>query len=149
MKVGELMGGGWVGPTSLTSCLTSRATVPCSPIRGVTVRMMPMSLYSTVWVMELPVIPPVATGTCCDVTIGTEVDTLMMAFLFSAVMMVGLDRTVTLFSVARAFSAARNLSVANVKKLSPAATGPPSGISEVSGRPGKVPEGDELTSQGT
>src|SRR5436309_931233 len=91
VKRGELMGGGSGVPTSLTSCLTSRATVPCSPMRGVTVRMMPASLYSTVWVMELAVPPPEATGTCWLVTMGTEVETLMMAFLFSLVMMDGLD----------------------------------------------------------
>ena len=70
--------------------------------------MMPASLYSTVWVMELAVPPPEATGTCWLVTMGTEVETLMMAFLFSLVMMDGLDSTLTLFSVARALSAARN-----------------------------------------
>jgi hypothetical protein len=65
------------GADLVTSCLTSRATVPCSPIRGVTVRMTPASRYSTVCVMALPVIPPVTTGTCWDVTIGTDVDTLI------------------------------------------------------------------------
>ena len=55
---------GSFSPTWLNSCLTSRDTVPCSPMRGVTLRMMPASLYSTACVMELPVIPPVATGTC-------------------------------------------------------------------------------------
>ena len=137
VKRGELIGGGSFSPTSLTSCLTSRATVPCSPMRGVTVRMMPASLYSTVWVMALPVMPPVATGTCWEVTMGTEVETLMTAFLFSVVMMDGFDSTLTLFSLASALSAARNLSAANVKKLKPSGTAPPSGIRAWLGRPGQ------------
>ncbi len=147
VKRGELMGGGSFSPTSLTSCLTSRATVPCSPMRGVTVRMMPASRYSTVWVMELPVKPPAATGTCWDVTIGTDVDTLMTALRFSAVMIEGLDSTFTRFSLARALRAARNLSAAKVKTLKPIGTAPPSGISDWSGRPGRVPEGEELVSK--
>src|SRR3990172_2798390 len=121
------MGGGSAAPTSLTSCLTSSATVPCSPIRGVTVRMIPASRYSTCWVMEFPVVPPAATGTCWPVTMGTEVETLITAFLFSAVMMEGLDSTLTLFSLASAFSADMNSSVAKVKKLSPVSTLPPKG----------------------
>src|SRR6266446_10244924 len=119
LKLGELIGGGAVGPMSLTSCLTSRATVPDSPMRGVTVRMMPASLYSTVWVMELPVAPPAATGTCWEVTMGTEVETLITAFLFSAVMMDGLERMLTLFSLARAFRAAMNSLAAKAKTLKP------------------------------
>ena len=53
--------------------------------------MMPASLYSTACVMELPVLPPADTGTCCDVTMGTDCETLMTAFLFSLVMMDGLE----------------------------------------------------------
>ena len=41
---GELVGG-WIWPTWFTSCFTSRATVPISPIRGVTVRITPASMY--------------------------------------------------------------------------------------------------------
>src|ERR1700730_3635978 len=147
VKRGELIGGGSFSPTSLTSCLTSRATVPCSPIRGITVRMIPASRYSTVWVMEVNVKPPAATGTCCEVTIGTEVETLITAFLFSVVMMDGFDSTLTRFSVASALSAARNLSAANVKRLKPTGTAPPSGISDCRGRLGSWPDGEELTSK--
>src|SRR5882724_10468468 len=147
VKRGELIGGGSFSPTSLTSCLTSRATVPCSPMRGVTVRMMPASRYSTVWVIALPVMPPVATGTCWEVTIGTEVDTLITAVRFSAVMIDGFDRTLTRFSLASALSAARNLSAANAKTLKPTGTAPPSGMSDWAGRPGMRPDGEELTSK--
>src|SRR5260370_18416253 len=45
---GEFVGA-TAGPTELTSCLTSSATVPRSPMRGVTVRITPASRYSTVW----------------------------------------------------------------------------------------------------
>src|SRR6266851_9100598 len=145
LKLGELIGGGAVGPMSLTSCLTSRATVPDSPMRGVTVRMMPASLYSTVWVMELPVAPPAATGTCWEVTMGTEVETLMTAFLFSLVMMEGLDRTLTLFSTASALSAEMNSLAAKVSTLKPTGTSPPPRLP----RPGMIPwdgsEGVALT----
>jgi hypothetical protein len=147
VKRGELIGGGSFSPTSLTSCLTSRATVPCSPMRGVTLRMMPASRYSTVWVIALPVMPPVATGTCWEVTIGTDVDTLITALRFSAVMIDGFDSTFTRFSLASALSAARNLSAAKVKTLKPIGTAPPSGISDEAGREGSRPEGDELTSK--
>ena len=37
----------------------------------------------------------VGATTCCCVTMGTEFDTLMTAFLFSEVMIVGLDSTVS------------------------------------------------------
>ena len=97
--------------------------------------------------IALPVIPPVATGTCCAVTMGTEVDTLMTAFLFSVVTIERLESTLTLFSVARAFSAARNRSAANVNRFSPGGTIPPRGITLRAGRDGRVPEGDELTSK--
>src|SRR4026207_1894332 len=142
---GELMGGGSLAPTSLTSGLTSGATVPGSPMRGVTVRMMPASLYSTVWVIELPVIPPVATGTCCDVTIGTEVDTLMTALRFSVVMMVGFDSTLTRFSVDSALSAASTLSAAKANTFRPSGTArPPKGMIDWGGLAGSRPEGDEV-----
>ena len=115
-------------------------------MRGVTVRMMPASLYSTVWVIALPVMPPVATGTCWDVTMGTEVETLITAFRFSAVMIEGLDRMLTRLSVASALSAARNLSAANANMLNPMGTAPPSGISYWAGREGIRPVGDERDS---
>ena len=61
-------------PMALTSCLTSRATVPCSPIRGVTVRTTPASRYSTdcvpttaaVALVVVPVVPGTVPpmGTC-------------------------------------------------------------------------------------
>src|SRR5260370_13266624 len=138
VKRGELMGGGSGAPTSLPSGLMSSATVPCSPMRGVTVRMMPASLYSTAWVMELPVLPPADTGTCWEVTMGTEVETLMMAFLFSLVMMDGLDSTLTLFSVASAFNAWINSPVINVNMLKQ--RGRASGLPRVPG-PWQVLEG--------
>ncbi len=78
---------------------------------------------------------------------GTEVETLMTALLFSVVMMDGFDSTLTLFSVASALSAARNLSAAKVKKLKPGGTRPPKGIRLWRGRLGSVPEGEELRSK--
>ncbi len=78
---------------------------------------------------------------------GTEVETLITAFLFSVVMMDGFDSTLTRFSLASALSAARNLSAANVKKLKPTGTAPPSGISDCRGRLGSWPDGEELTSK--
>src|SRR4030095_11354873 len=106
-----------------TSCLTSRATVPCSPMRGVTGRMMPASLYSTVCVPTIAwLVPPdgvAPIGTCWEVRIGTDRDTLITAFLFSAVMIYGLDSTLTLLSEASALMAARNSPAAKVKKLNP------------------------------
>src|SRR5262245_6519169 len=114
-------------------------------MRGVTVRMMPASLYSTVWVIELPVIPPVATGTCCDVTIGTEVETLMTALRFSAVMMDGLESTLTRLSVDSALRAASTLSAAKAKRLKPSGTArPPKGMIDCGGLAGSRPEGDEV-----
>src|SRR4030095_11476113 len=88
--------------------------------------------------------PPVATGTCCDVTIGTDCETLMTAFLFSVVMTEGLDSTLTKFWVASALRAARNRSVAKAKRLSPAGTGPPSGMRFWAGMPGNSPDGEEV-----
>src|SRR5262245_5381953 len=90
-------------------------------MRGVTVRMMPASLYSTAWVMELPVLPPADTGTCWEVTMGTDCETLMTAFLFSLVMIDGLDSTLTLFSLASALRAATK-SLAATNMLRPGAT---------------------------
>jgi hypothetical protein len=59
------------------------------------VRITPASRYSTVWftppvVIVVLVVPAVVPGVltvlvCCPVTIGTEVETLMTAFLFSEV----------------------------------------------------------------
>src|SRR5258705_12912841 len=82
------------------------------------------SLYSTAWVMELPVLPPADTGTCCEVTMGTDCETLMTAFLFSLVMMDGLESTLTLFSLARALRAAMN-SLAATNMLKPGARSAP------------------------
>ena len=87
-------------------------------------RMIPASLYSTAWVMELPVLPPADTGTCCEVTMGTDCETLMTAFLFSLVMMDGLESTLTLFSLASALRAAMN-SLAATNMLKPGATRAP------------------------
>ena len=53
---GDPVGGVCCCKMSLTSCLTSSATVPCSPMRGVTVSTMPTSLYSTVCVPTIPVV---------------------------------------------------------------------------------------------
>jgi hypothetical protein len=53
------------------------------------------------------------------VTIGTDVDTLMTAFLFSEVRMCGFDTMLTLLSLASAFSIARNSLVENVKAVRP------------------------------
>src|SRR5215831_16343803 len=91
-------------------------------MRGVTVRMIPASLYSTVWVPTIELVPvdgvaPI--GTCCEVRIGTERDTLMTAFLFSAVMMDGLERTLTLFSLASRLMAATNSLAAKAKTFRP------------------------------
>src|SRR5712691_6953068 len=62
--------------------------------------------------------PPI--GTCWLVTIGMDVETLITAFLFSDVMIDGLDSTLSRSSAANAFRAAKKRSVAKVKKLSPA-----------------------------
>src|SRR2546427_3619961 len=134
LKVGELVGG-WFSPTELTSCLTSSATVPFSPMRGVTVRMTPASRYSTVWltppVVIVVLVPPPGSVpgelialVCWLVMIGTESDTLMTAFLFSDVITCGFETMLTLFSLASALSIAMNWSVANVNAVSPAPKGP-------------------------
>src|SRR6266545_2492473 len=134
MKDGELVGG-WFSPTALTSCLTSSATVPFSPMRGVTVRMTPASRYSTVWftppVVIVVLVPPpgsvpgaLTALVCWLVMIGTEVETLMTAFLFSDVITCGFETMFTLSSLARALSIAMNWSVANVNAVSPAPKGP-------------------------
>src|SRR5262249_3147351 len=126
---GDPVGGVCCCRMSFTSCFTSRPTVPCSPIRGVTVSTMPTSLYSTVWVPTIPVelvvvvltAPPI--GICWEVSTGTDFETLMTAFLFSLVITDGLDSTLTLFSVANRLMADRNSFVAKVKKFSPVKTG--------------------------
>src|SRR5213594_4003810 len=130
MNWGEFVGG-VAGPTALTSCLTSRATVPRSPMRGVTVRITPASRYSTVWfrpaVVVVVVVVVVAAATwpvVWLVTMGTEVETLMTAFLFSDVITCGFETMLTLFSLASALSIAMNWSVANVNAVSPAPKGP-------------------------
>src|SRR5262249_7065516 len=130
---GEFVGA-TAGPTELTSCLTSSATVPRSPMRGVTVRITPASRYSTVWftppvVIVVLVLPAVWPGVltvlvCWPVMIGTDVETLMMAFLFSDVITCGLLTTLTRLSEASALSIAKNLSVANVKAVRPAPGNP-------------------------
>src|SRR5215470_6560471 len=56
--------------------------------------------------------------------IGTDVDTLMIAFLFSDVITCGLLTTLTRLSDAIALSIAKNLSVANVKAVRPAPGSP-------------------------
>src|SRR5207245_11600398 len=97
MNEGEFVGG-TLGPTLFTSCFTSRATVPRSPMRGVTVRITPASRYSTVWLRPAVVVVVVAVvlaaATCPVVwlvTMGTEVETLMTAFLFSDVIRCGFE----------------------------------------------------------
>src|SRR5262250_274479 len=64
--------------------------------------------------------------------IGTDVDTLMIAFLFSDVITCGLLTTLTRLSEASALSIAKNLSVANVNAVRPA-PGSPEGV-EARGR---------------
>src|SRR5438034_11084054 len=122
--------GGVLGPIRLAYCLTSRATVPCSPMRGVTVRTTPASRYSTDWVPTTAVVvpPPVDVappiGSCWLVTIGIDSETLMTAFLFSDVRMCGLEMMLTRFWDASVLSIAKNLPVSNVKAVRPAETGP-------------------------
>ncbi len=99
--------------------------MPRSPIRGVTVSTTPASRYSTDCVPTTAVVVvPVATappiGTCWLVTIGIEVETLITAFLFSDVMMDGLESTLSRSSEANVLIAEKNWSVAKVKTLSPA-----------------------------
>src|SRR5215510_254653 len=117
---------------SFTSCLTSSATVPSSPMRGVTVSTIPTSLYSTVWVPTIVVLfvlvvptgwlmtPP--TVDCCDVRTGTDLETLITAFLFSVVMTYGQERMLTLSSEANARIAARNWLAENAKNVRPGAS---------------------------
>ena len=89
-------------------------------MRGVTVSTTPASRYSTVWftppvVMLVLVLPPgVVPGAltvlvCWPVMIGTDVDTLMTAFLFSEVSTCGLETMLTRFSEASVLSIAKNL----------------------------------------
>ena len=64
----------------------------------------------------------VAAATCPVVwlvTMGTEVETLMTAFLFSDVITCGFETMLTLFSLASALSIMMNWSVANVQAVSP------------------------------
>ena len=85
-------------------------------MRGVTVRITPASRYSTdcvptmACVVVVPVVacvvPPM--GTCWLVTIGMELDTLMMAFLFSDVSTCGLDSTLTRSIEASVLSSSMN-----------------------------------------
>src|SRR5207244_6273366 len=128
-------------PDRVDFLLTSRATVPCSPMRGVTVRTTPASRYSTDCVPTTAVVvPPVGTappiGSCWLVTIGTDSETLMTAFLFSDVRMCGLETMLPRFWAASVLSIAKNLPVWNVKAVRPAETGPnaPAG--------GKIDDGD-------
>ncbi len=137
MNDGEFVGG--IGaPIWFASCFTSSATVPCSPMRGVTVRITPASRYSTVWLSPAVVVVlvegvvgvegvAVAAATWPAVwlvTIGTDVDTLMTAFLFSEVSTCGFETMLTLFSLASAFSIAMNWSVAKVNAVRPWPNGP-------------------------
>src|SRR3990170_7052100 len=131
MNEGEPVGG-TPAPMSLTSCLTWSATVPRSPMRGVTVRITPASLYSTVWLVPPIVLvvvePPAMTGlvvvVCWLVTIGTEVETLMTAFLFSDVSTWGFETMLTLFRDASVFRSTKNWPVLNVNAVRPWAAGP-------------------------
>src|SRR5438132_11281440 len=130
MNEGEFVGA-TAGPIEFTSCFTSSATVPCSPMRGVTVRITPASRYSTVWLSPAVVVVVdvvvVGAATCPVVwlvTTGTDVDTLMTAFLFSEVMTCGFETMLTLLSLASALSIAMKWSVANVKAVSPWPKGP-------------------------
>src|SRR5438093_5015985 len=100
-------------------------------MRGVTVRITPASRYSTVWfrpaVVVVVVVVVVAAATwpvVWLVTMGTEVETLMTAFLFSDVITCGFETMLTLFSLASALSIAMNWSVANVKAVRPWPKGP-------------------------
>src|SRR5437867_1658338 len=130
MNDGELVG--WtLGPIEFTSCFTSSATVPSSPMRGVTVRITPASRYSTVWlspaVVVVVVVVLVAAATwpvVWLVTTGAEVETLMTAFLFSDVSTCGFETMLILFSLASALSIAMNWSVENVNAVSPCPRGP-------------------------
>ena len=105
-------------------------------MRGVTVRITPASRYSTVWlspavvvvVLVVVVVGVVVAAATCPVvwlvTMGTDVDTLMTAFLFSDVMICGFDTMLTLFSFESALSIAMNWSVPNVNAESPCPKGP-------------------------
>src|SRR5437867_8080302 len=130
MNEGELVGA-TLGPIEFTSCFTASATVPGSPMRGVTVRITPASRYSTVWlspaVVVVVVVVLVAAATwpvVWLVTTGTEVETLMTAFLFSDVSTCGFETMLILFSLASALSIAMNWSVENVNAVSPCPRGP-------------------------
>src|SRR5438093_6380070 len=130
MNEGEFVGA-TAGPIEFTSCFTSRATVPCSPMRGVTVRITPASRYSTVWlspaVVVVVVVVDVAAATwpvVWLVTTGTEVETLMTAFLFSDVITCGFETMFTRFSEASVLRSAKNRPVSNVKAVRPAESGP-------------------------
>ena len=148
------------GPTAFTSCLTSSATVPRSPMRGVTVRITPASRYSTVWfrlpmgvvVEGLVMVPSVVVlvsevPVCWPVTTGTDCDTLMTAFLFSEVITCGFETMFTRFSAARVFSRARNSPAEKTKAVSPPpARGtslPTDGVSENEGGVGSRSSGVE------
>src|SRR2546427_13205310 len=87
MNEGEFVGA-TAGPIEFTSCFTSSATVPCSPMRGVTVRITPASRYSTVWLSPAVVVVVdvvvVEAATCPEVwlvTTGSDVDTMMTTLL--------------------------------------------------------------------
>ncbi len=78
-------------------------------------RITPASRYSTVWlspaVVVVDVVVVVAAATwpvVWLVTTGTDVETLMTAFLFSEVMTCGFETMLTLFSLASALSIAMN-----------------------------------------
>src|SRR5215510_1379638 len=124
-------------------------------MRGVTVRITPASRYSTVWLRPAVVVVfvvvvvgvVVAAATCPVVwlvTIGTDVDTLMIAFLFSEVSTCGFETMLTLFSLESALSIAMNSFVENVNAESPwpigpmARAGPPTPIGKVMRPPSGV-----------
>ena len=79
---------------------------------------------------------------------GTDVDTLITALRFSAVMMDGFDSTLTRFSLAMALSGGEELVGREGEDVEAhrhrAARG---GISDEEGREGSTPEGEELTSK--
>src|SRR5262245_6666568 len=110
-------------------------------MRGVTVRITPASRYSTVWlrpaVVVVVVVVVVAAATwpvVWLVTMGTEVETLMTAFLFSEVITCGFETMLTLFSLASALSIAMNWSVAKVHAVSPWPSGPTRAVGPATGR---------------
>src|SRR5207249_11897727 len=97
MNEGEFVGA-TAGPIEFTSCFTSSATVPCSPMRGVTVRVTPASGYSTVWlspaVVVVVVVVVLGAASCPGgwlVATGTDGDTVDTGFVVCEVIMRGFE----------------------------------------------------------